>query len=72
MTLLFEDVSVYNQEVINPNQVAMLADKADRIGLRYPVEVGLVGDAKPTAAVLSIFVERKEDRVHAIVSPPAP
>jgi pyruvate dehydrogenase (quinone)/pyruvate oxidase len=37
-------------------------DKADRIGLRYPVEVGLVGDAKPTVAALSRFVERKEDR----------
>jgi pyruvate dehydrogenase (quinone) len=37
-------------------------DKADRIGLRFPVEVGLVGDAKPTLAALSKFVERKEDR----------
>jgi pyruvate dehydrogenase (quinone)/pyruvate oxidase len=37
-------------------------DRADRIGLRFPVEVGLVGDAKPTVAALSRFVERKEDR----------
>ena len=37
-------------------------DKPDRIGLRFPVEVGLVGDAKPTVAALSRFVERKEDR----------
>jgi pyruvate dehydrogenase (quinone) len=37
-------------------------DKADRIGLRFPVDVGLVGDAKPTLAALSRFVERKADR----------
>ena len=37
-------------------------DKPDRIGLRFPVEVGLVGDAKPTVAALSRFIERKEDR----------
>ena len=37
-------------------------DKADRIGLRFPVEVGLVGDAKPTVAALLPFIEKKEDR----------
>lgn len=37
-------------------------DKADRIGLRFPVEVGLVGDARPTMAALLPFLERKEDR----------
>jgi len=37
-------------------------DKADRIGLRFPVEVGLVGDAKPTVAALSRYIERKSDR----------
>jgi pyruvate dehydrogenase (quinone)/pyruvate oxidase len=37
-------------------------DKPDRIGLRFPVEVGLVGDAKPTAAALGRFIERKSDR----------
>lgn len=37
-------------------------DKADRIGLRYPVEIGLVGDAQPTVAALSPLVQRKEDR----------
>lgn len=37
-------------------------DKPDRIGLRYPVEVGLVGDAQPTTAALNKFVQRKEDR----------
>src|SRR5947209_14029901 len=37
-------------------------DKPDRIGLRFPVEVGLVGDARPTVAALSRYVERKSDR----------
>jgi len=37
-------------------------DKADRIGLRFPVDVGLVGDARPTIAALLPFIERKEDR----------
>src|ERR1044071_9828100 len=37
-------------------------DKADRIGLRFPVEVGLVGDARPATAALSRYVERKPDR----------
>jgi pyruvate dehydrogenase (quinone)/pyruvate oxidase len=37
-------------------------DKADRIGLRFPVDVGLVGDARSTLAALSEFVERKQNR----------
>lgn len=37
-------------------------DQADRIGLRYPVEVGLVGDAKATLAELADVLERNEDR----------
>ena len=37
-------------------------DKADRIGLRFPVEVGLVGDARPTVAALSRYIEGKCDR----------
>ncbi|MGI8469297.1 MAG: thiamine pyrophosphate-binding protein, partial [Pyrinomonadaceae bacterium] len=37
-------------------------DKADRIGLRFPVEVGLIGDAKPTLAALLPYIERNEDR----------
>ncbi|MFL6546751.1 MAG: thiamine pyrophosphate-dependent enzyme, partial [Candidatus Udaeobacter sp.] len=36
-------------------------DKADRIGLRYPTNVGLVGDAKPTLALLNQHVNRKTD-----------
>ncbi|HKY29623.1 MAG TPA: thiamine pyrophosphate-dependent enzyme [Pyrinomonadaceae bacterium] len=37
-------------------------DKADRIGLRFPVEAGLIGDAKPTVAALARLITRKEDR----------
>ncbi|HEY6210828.1 MAG TPA: thiamine pyrophosphate-dependent enzyme [Vicinamibacterales bacterium] len=33
-----------------------------RIGLRYPVEVGLCGDAKATLEALAPFVQRREDR----------
>jgi pyruvate dehydrogenase (quinone) len=33
-----------------------------RIGLRYPVEVGLVGDAKPTLQALIPYLQRKPDR----------
>ena len=37
-------------------------DKADRIGLRFPIDAGLVGDAKCTLAALSPLVERKDSR----------
>jgi pyruvate dehydrogenase (quinone) len=33
-----------------------------RIGLRYPVEVGLVGDAQPTLQALIPFLKRNENR----------
>ncbi|WP_407164510.1 thiamine pyrophosphate-dependent enzyme [Bradyrhizobium sp. ORS 111] len=36
--------------------------KADRIGLRYPVEVGLVADVKSTLSALLPLVETKTDR----------
>ncbi|MFM0283001.1 thiamine pyrophosphate-binding protein [Paraburkholderia sediminicola] len=35
--------------------------KADRIGLRYPVEVGLVGDAKETLRALLPLLRQKDD-----------
>src|SRR5436190_5981877 len=35
MARLFDDVAVYNQEVINPNQVEMLADEACRHALNH-------------------------------------
>jgi pyruvate dehydrogenase (quinone) len=37
-------------------------DKADRIGLRFPVEVGLVGDAKTTLQALLPYIHRNDDR----------
>ena len=36
--------------------------KPDRIGLRYPVEVGLVSDVKATLQALAPMLERKSDR----------
>ncbi|MFL5865383.1 MAG: thiamine pyrophosphate-dependent enzyme [Solirubrobacteraceae bacterium] len=37
-------------------------DRPDRIGLRYPVQVGLCGDAKLTLSELEPLIERREDR----------
>lgn len=37
-------------------------DKPDRIGLRYPVEIGLVGDAQATLRELLMYLPRNEDR----------
>jgi pyruvate dehydrogenase (quinone) len=36
--------------------------KADRIGLRYPVEIGLVADVKATLAAMLPMLQRKDDR----------
>ena len=36
--------------------------KADRIGLRYPVEIGLVSDAKATLAALVPLLQRQSNR----------
>jgi pyruvate dehydrogenase (quinone)/pyruvate oxidase len=40
-------------------------DKPDRIGLRFPVDAGLVGDAKATTAGLTRYIQRKE--THALL-----
>jgi pyruvate dehydrogenase (quinone) len=47
-----------------PGQAAcvQIDDKPERIGLRYPADVGLVGDAKATLAALLPFLDRNEDR----------
>lgn len=37
-------------------------DKPDRIGLRFPVDVGLVGHSKPTLASLLPLIRANEDR----------
>ncbi|MGB9178067.1 MAG: thiamine pyrophosphate-dependent enzyme [Pyrinomonadaceae bacterium] len=54
----------YMEFLPKPDQAkgVQIDDKADRIGLRFPVEVGLVGEAKPTVAALSRFITRKDDR----------
>ncbi|MBV9241514.1 MAG: hypothetical protein JO314_05855 [Acidobacteria bacterium] len=36
-------------------------DQPDRIGLRFPVRAGLVGDARATLQALSPYIERKDD-----------
>lgn len=54
----------YMQFLPKPDQARgiQIDDKADRIGLRFPVEVGLMGDAKPTVKALTELVRRNEDR----------
>lgn len=54
----------YMEYLPKPGQAKgiQIDDKPDRIGLRYPVEVGLVGDAKPTVKALLDIVEPKDDR----------
>src|SRR5579875_1148948 len=37
-------------------------DKPERIGLRYPVDVGLVGDARATLRELLMYLPKNEDR----------
>jgi pyruvate dehydrogenase (quinone) len=48
----------------SPGQAAcvQIDDQAERIGLRYPVDVGLVGDAKATLQALIPLLSRNEDR----------
>jgi pyruvate dehydrogenase (quinone) len=54
----------YMEFLPEPGQArcVQIDDKPNRIGLRYPVEVGLVGDAKRTLAALNPLINRKSDR----------
>lgn len=54
----------YMEYLPKPGQAkcVQIDDKPNRIGLRYPVEVGLVGDAKRTLMALNPLINRKEDR----------
>ena len=54
----------YMEYLPNPKKAkgVQIDDKPDRIGLRFPVEVGLVGDAKTTTAALLRFITPNEDR----------
>jgi pyruvate dehydrogenase (quinone)/pyruvate oxidase len=54
----------YIEFLPDPGQAVgvQIDDKPERIGLRYPVEVGLVGDAKLTLQELIPLVARNDDR----------
>ncbi|HUJ14041.1 MAG TPA: thiamine pyrophosphate-dependent enzyme [Thermoanaerobaculia bacterium] len=54
----------YMEFMPKPGQARAVQIDADpvRIGLRYPVDVGLVGDAKKTLARLAQHLNRKQDR----------
>ncbi|MFO0928499.1 MAG: thiamine pyrophosphate-binding protein [Gemmataceae bacterium] len=54
----------YIEYLPKPGQArgVQIDDRADRLALRYPVEVGLVGDARATLAALLPLVERQADR----------
>ena len=54
----------YMEYLPKPDQArgVQIDDKPDRIGLRFPIEAGLVGNAKPTLSALLPFIEQKDDR----------
>ncbi len=54
----------YIEFLPKPGQARSVQIELDpkRIGLRYPVEVGLVGDTRNTLRELSTLVQRKQDR----------
>jgi pyruvate dehydrogenase (quinone) len=54
----------YTEFLPKPGQArgVQIDDKPDRIGLRYPVEVGLVGDSQPTLAALLPSIQQKPDK----------
>lgn len=54
----------YMEFLPKPGQArcVQIDDKANRIGLRYPAEVGLVGDAKRTLKALIPLIETRTDR----------
>jgi len=54
----------YMEYLPKPDQAAgvQIDDKGDRIGLRYPVKVGLVGDSQATLQALLPLLKRNEDR----------
>jgi len=54
----------YIEFLPQPGQAAcvQIDDKPERIGLRYPADVGLVGDARATLGALLPLLERNDDR----------
>ncbi len=62
--LIVGSSSPYIEFLPSPGQAAgvQIDDRPERIGLRYPVEVGLCGDAKLTLTELEPLLERRSDR----------
>lgn len=54
----------YIEFLPKPGQAAgvQIDDRPERIGLRYPVDIGLVGDAQATLRELLMYLPRNEDR----------
>lgn len=54
----------YMEFLPKPDQAkgVQIDDNPDRIGLRFPVEVGLIGDSRATLLALSRFIEYRDDR----------
>jgi pyruvate dehydrogenase (quinone) len=62
--LIVGSSSPYMEFLPSPGQATgvQIDDRPERLGLRYPVEVGLAGDAKLTLAELIGLLERRQDR----------
>jgi pyruvate dehydrogenase (quinone)/pyruvate oxidase len=62
--LIVGSSSPYIEFLPAPGQAAgvQIDDRPERIGLRYPAEVGLCGDARLTLAELEPLLERRDDR----------
>jgi pyruvate dehydrogenase (quinone)/pyruvate oxidase len=62
--LIVGSSSPYIEFLPQPGQAVgvQIDDRPERIGLRYPAEVGLCGDAKLTLAELEPLLERRDDR----------
>jgi pyruvate dehydrogenase (quinone) len=62
--LIVGSSSPYIEFLPQPGQAAgvQIDDRPERIGLRYPAEIGLCGDAKLTLAELEPLLDRRDDR----------
>lgn len=62
--LIVGSSSPYIEFLPSPGEAVgvQIDDRPERIGLRYPVEVGLCGDAKLTLAQLAPLLEPRQDR----------
>lgn len=62
--LIVGSSSPYMEFLPSPGSAAgvQIDDRAERIGMRYPVQVGLCGDAKLTLQELAPMLQRRSDR----------